>query len=490
MNDILALLACFDLYITATTLRQMSRVITAMQTMTGRVAMLTISRWTERGASCRTVQRFFYSHEAHALIRVTLGKISIHSGELTLPDPLPPSLPLPDSLRGMERGTFTEDTVSRRLPGIARRAVGENRFPDAINAALIALADDMPGGMLTPLDDPGAPDLDAWNRDLQPYLGQPWLEAPWFTAETYFFRRVIQATGYYQGGLTYHIDPYQQQKTLGLETNRPAILDLASLLESVLNAGDREGGLRVLLAAALWGNRSDLSLWPAEEGQANHSHHQPDAYLLADHRDALTAYLLRLGGKGRAEIITDNAGIELAADLALADFLLAAGIVEAVRLNLKAHPTYVSDAMQKEVFDTLAFLRRLGVGAADRWAYRLQADLADGRLILHDDYFWTSPRPFWEMPARLRDAFSGAALLISKGDANYRRLHGDRHWPPAAPFEAVVSYSPAPLLALRTCKAEMISGLPEGRAEELDRIDPDWLVNGRWGVIQFAGPGA
>jgi hypothetical protein len=35
----------------------------------------------------------------------------------------------------------------------------------------------------------------------------------------------------------------------------------------------------------------------------------------------------------------------------------------------------------------------------------------------------------------------------------------------------------------------MISGLPEGRAEELDRIDPDWLVNGRWGVIQFAGQG-
>jgi putative transposase len=61
MNDILALLACLDPYIRSATLRQMSQIITAMLTMTGRVTMLGISRWTERGGSYRTVQRFFYS---------------------------------------------------------------------------------------------------------------------------------------------------------------------------------------------------------------------------------------------------------------------------------------------------------------------------------------------------------------------------------------------------------------------------------------------
>jgi IS4 transposase len=38
----------------------MSRVVTAMLAMSGRVTMLGISRWAERGGSYRTIQRFFY----------------------------------------------------------------------------------------------------------------------------------------------------------------------------------------------------------------------------------------------------------------------------------------------------------------------------------------------------------------------------------------------------------------------------------------------
>jgi len=39
----------------------MSRIIVAMIAMTGRVTMLGLSRWTEKGGSYRTVQRFFYT---------------------------------------------------------------------------------------------------------------------------------------------------------------------------------------------------------------------------------------------------------------------------------------------------------------------------------------------------------------------------------------------------------------------------------------------
>lgn len=59
--DILALLQCLDPYLTATTLRQLSRIILAMLTMTGRVTMLGISRWAGKGGSYRTVQRLFYT---------------------------------------------------------------------------------------------------------------------------------------------------------------------------------------------------------------------------------------------------------------------------------------------------------------------------------------------------------------------------------------------------------------------------------------------
>jgi hypothetical protein len=59
MPDILALLQCLDPCVSTTTLRQMSIIMTAIITMTGRVTMRGISRWTEKGGSYRTVQRLF-----------------------------------------------------------------------------------------------------------------------------------------------------------------------------------------------------------------------------------------------------------------------------------------------------------------------------------------------------------------------------------------------------------------------------------------------
>lgn len=57
--NIIALIACLAPYVTATTLRQMAVVIAAILAMTGRITMLGISRWTEKGGSYRTVQRLF-----------------------------------------------------------------------------------------------------------------------------------------------------------------------------------------------------------------------------------------------------------------------------------------------------------------------------------------------------------------------------------------------------------------------------------------------
>jgi len=68
MPDIVALLQCLDPYLTATTLRQMSRIIPALIAMTGRVSMLGISRWTDTGGSYRTLQRFFHTALPWALV--------------------------------------------------------------------------------------------------------------------------------------------------------------------------------------------------------------------------------------------------------------------------------------------------------------------------------------------------------------------------------------------------------------------------------------
>jgi len=57
--DILALLACLSPAMTATTIRQLSSIAQALLTLTGRVTMTGLARWSGPGASYRTIQRFF-----------------------------------------------------------------------------------------------------------------------------------------------------------------------------------------------------------------------------------------------------------------------------------------------------------------------------------------------------------------------------------------------------------------------------------------------
>lgn len=59
MVDMVALLHCLQPHVTATPLRQCSRITCALRVMTGRVTMLGLSRWAGTGGSDRTGQRFF-----------------------------------------------------------------------------------------------------------------------------------------------------------------------------------------------------------------------------------------------------------------------------------------------------------------------------------------------------------------------------------------------------------------------------------------------
>lgn len=57
--DILTLFGCCSTLTTATTVRQLAIIAQAMLSMTGRVTMLNLSRWTGKGGGFRTIQRFY-----------------------------------------------------------------------------------------------------------------------------------------------------------------------------------------------------------------------------------------------------------------------------------------------------------------------------------------------------------------------------------------------------------------------------------------------
>jgi uncharacterized protein with ATP-grasp and redox domains len=414
-----------------------------------------------------------------------------------------PRAPLPEPLRGKQSDSFTYDSIVVRLPDIGRRLLAENEFPAAVTAEIETLIRDIPAGRIRRLTDDEAPDAADWATYVEPYLGQDWLEAPWFVVETYFYRRVLEATRYFQSGSGRGVDPFAYQKRLALETMAGPVLELSRETrelsataghspEHAADAGAVDAGamdaLGRLLALVLWGNQADLSMWAAddEEKPSHEDVDQQSAHTLADDTAAVLDHLYgRESPAKRADFVLDNAGFELIADLYLAGFLLDQRLVETVVLHVKLHPTFVSDAIEHDVRATIAYLAAAGHRDTAFLGERLKAQLRSGRLKLQTHPFWTSPLAMWEMPAPLKDELSQSTLLVSKGDANYRRLLGDRHWAFTVPFADIVCYSPAPLVALRTLKSQVAAGLRSGQPEKISELDPDWLINGRWGVIQF-----
>jgi hypothetical protein len=402
-----------------------------------------------------------------------------------------PRLPIPAPLRGIEENTWTHSSVVVRLPNIARRVIQENDYPSSINHQLEALAGEIPASPIRPLKDGDAPDSADWAGYVAPYQGQSWLEVPWFFAEYYFYRRILEATQYFQPGEASPLDPFAYQKEQGLITARETIRALGAHQSGLLREDARsQEALGELLAAALWGNQADLSLWPADQEENPHGElkHQLAEQIIVDERDQVAAYLGEAIPCARIGFIVDNAGAEVVTDLCLADYLLSTNVTQVVQLNLKPYPVFVSDAMIKDIRATVDFLAGDEDENVQALAARLAHHLDKGCLRLTADAYWSSPLSAWEMPSPVWGDLAHSQLVISKGDANYRRLLGDRHWPFTTPFAEIVRGFPAPVVALRTFKSEVIAGLRPGQAETLAERDPEWLINGRRGVIQFAIP--
>ncbi|HEX2908324.1 MAG TPA: ARMT1-like domain-containing protein [Phototrophicaceae bacterium] len=376
----------------------------------------------------------------------------------------------PPMIRTDNSNPFANHTMHVRVPATVREIAALNPdYPPAIRQALEALAAEMANNQpMLRLDLP-TPDYDDWQAVFAPHAGETWQNTDWFFAELFAYRRVIQAVRWWETGR----DPFAPKKLAEYTGERPW-----KLLDQALTAeGSLEERLVALLDFALWGNRVDLSYAIA----ASHGQVQDDD-LLVDDRAAVAAHLLH--SAGTVHLVADNAGSELLLDLALLDLVLRE-LSANVILHLKLHPTFVSDATAEDTRWLIAHLQSgLRGERAAQLGHRLAAALATGQLRLAPDGYWNSPRLLWDLPPRLTETFTGARLVLIKGDANYRRLSGDALWPPETPFAEVANYFPAPLVALRSLKSDPIAGLAPGLAERLAAVDPQWRTNGRRGIVQ------
>jgi len=392
----------------------------------------------------------------------------------------------PPPITSLEPGSWAHSTVSKRWPEITRRVIAENQYAPEIVKKLNNLQEEILTGKIRHLGETEAPDLTAWQTYVHPYLGMNWFEVPWFFGEQYFYRRVMEAVGYF---LTKQ-DPFLYQKEQGLITTVQDIQTFAIFLAGNLEKPDRwDRILQDCLYFSIWGNQADLSLWPTE-GEENPKHSSRailKEHLLEDHSLQIIHRLKKnLDLPKRVDLMLDNAGFELVCDLGLSDMLLAGGFTNKIILHVKAHPTFVSDVISEDIQQTISFLCCSDSDQVSGLGRRLEGYLGEGKIITRSDFFWNSPLPMWELTPELRAGLGTSQLLISKGDANYRRVLGDREWDISLPFQQVVDYLPVPLAALRTLKAELAVGLDLDQIQLIYNQDPDWMVNGRWGMIQYA----
>lgn len=392
----------------------------------------------------------------------------------------------PAPIRTDQSNAFAHNTMRVRLPAIIDETIAANDdYPASVKRRLSGLRDELrAGARIKSLDAESAGDALEWaaalERQRQIVSGEPtWHNAEWFFAETYTYRCLIEAARWAESGR----DPFLPKK---LEELHGAAL--WRLFERALQpVASAEAELLRALAFDLWANRIDLSY---AASMTRGTEIEADD-LLVDDRAAVLAHLFdssptgaRHHENGTIYLVADNAGSELAMDLLLCDCLLR-HVGGRVVVYLKTRPTFVSDATPADVWLMLDEMDRRGPPTA-ALAERLRAAWEAERLRFLPHPFWTSSRFLWQRPAGLARLLNEARLVIIKGDANYRRTVGDCVWPAHCPFEDVVNYLAAPALCLRTLKSDPVVGLPSAdMAGQLDRVDPDWRVNGKRGLIQF-----
>jgi hypothetical protein len=380
---------------------------------------------------------------------------------------------LPPLLMTSEPGSFARSTITERKPQIIARVIEDNDYPSEITAALEAFRQEIALHPIQPLTGP-ASDTAFWNKELAAHRGRTWLELPWYLAEAAFYRRLLEAVRYFAPGPWQGHDPFAAQKR---KQDRAAV-DWLSKSWRFLADLEPEAAFTTLLHSSLWGNRADLSNFTVrEQASGGLDVRQEQHNLLIDHTDRVLD--LVSAGLDRVDFVSDNASRELLFDLALADFLLDQRWVRKIVLHLKDCPFFVSDAMPDDVHALLYLLRKEALGQ------QIEQHLASGRLLLRDHPFWTSSLMFRKLPPPLCNELAQSDLVILKGDVNYRRLLDDRHWPHTAQIEEIGAYFPAPFLVLRTLKGEIMVGLEQGQAEKLSTQDPDWLINGKRGIVQL-----
>ena len=339
-----------------------------------------------------------------------------------------------------------------------------------------------------------------WNRllkEIEP--NNSYFSAVWLYAECYIYRRLKSIFAETQ--TLKDFDYFENSKKLELKNSMATITHVIKSVNEFNATGPSQEQVMVffrnLLKVNLWGNRNDLSITLGKEIEQANSHPIEDVELfnkelLVDQTQDIWDCLSVKKESKTVDIVNDNSGYELLCDFVLSDFIIHHKLAKKIRFRVKAIPWFISDVLPADFYYTISELKNqketLLCDAGTRWDNYLTT--GEFELIQPAHHFFTSPFEYYKMEKNSPDLYRSIAeahLVIFKGDLNYRKLLADINWDPATDFRTSLSgFEPTNLCALRTVKADLISGLQPGASEDLyEREGKKWMASGKYGVIQF-----
>ncbi|KAG9311050.1 DUF89 domain-containing protein [Chiua virens] len=378
----------------------------------------------------------------------------------------------------------------------------------------------------------GDVDVDLYNVELAELekTGQNlWFTAPWLFAECYLYRLIrsyFSETRYWR-----NFDPFFTQKEQTFKNSATAIFQIATMMHKLERDKDlirsNQNTLFVvfqeMVQMCLWGNATDLSLLTnLTAGRNGGSSDGGGTRLMKIGRNS-SSEMMKMQSGNISKILEDRrgaailfwimvAGFELFTDLVFADFLVTyTPYFSKVVFHPKLFPWFVSDVTPTDFESTFTsllspmffppplFPRGDSVAHLEQMVTRWKSYIEQGIFVLSTDIkevknqkiegqalvkFWTEPWPYWNMNERaslLWQWLHESDLVIFKGDLNYRKLTGDVKWPVSTSFSEALGplAGSFPLLSLRTNKADVAVGIPQGVADELDDKGEKWRVSGK-----------
>lgn len=330
-----------------------------------------------------------------------------------------------------------------------------------------------------------------------------YFSAPWLYSECYVYRRIKSI--FEETSTLKDFDYFMYHKKAELENSLDAVASVVESVNKFKESQPSENEIQQffckMMKVNLWGNKNDLSITLGQEisGEGRDPIAETDKFnefLLVDNTKEIWNCLNQTERK-HIDFINDNAGYELLCDLVLAEFMLHFNIAKRIKFRLKSIPWFISDALPHDFYETIDKLKSSKIPNVSEFGNKLKTLNDDGNLtiISPPDLYFTGPYEFSKMEEidnELWKKLKEVDLLIFKGDLNYRKLLGDKNWIPSTGFgTSLCGFKPTNLCAMRTVKADLISGIDQKVADDLAQQDDEnsmyntWMSTGKYGVIQF-----